>query len=207
MITHQPKLLWVAIVALAASSSASGEGFAKLFDGQSLKGWDALPGGTWTVVDGMIVGKQAATEKRHGILLSDKQYGDFEVRLKFKAIEGNSGFYFRVEKVDHAVSVKGFQAEIDGSGKDIGGLYETLGRAWVVQPKPSDVKTYYRHQDWNEMTVTAVGKNITVTVNGHKTAELKNDPGARRGYLGLQLHGGQKMLVMFKEIEIRTLSR
>ncbi|MCP4509077.1 MAG: DUF1080 domain-containing protein, partial [Fuerstiella sp.] len=130
----------------------------------------------------------------------------FAVRLKYKSLEGNSGFYFRVQKIDHAVSVKGFQAEIDALGGDVGGLYETLGRAWVVQPKPEAVKKYYKPMDWNEMTVTAVGGDVTVTVNGVRTAELKNDPSARKGYFGLQLHGGQKMNVMFKDIAIKELS-
>jgi hypothetical protein len=192
------------LLSIAAISLAE-DGFTPLFDGKSLDGWKPLPGGRWEVVEGAIVGTQEATESRHGQLLSDKQYGDFIVRLKFKALAGNSGLYFRVQQVDHDVAVKGFQAEIDAGGNDIGGLYETLGRAWVVQPEQDAVKTYYKPMQWNEMTVTARGGNVTVDVNGVKSAELKDDPGARRGHLGLQLHGGQKMHVMFKEIEIKEL--
>ena len=198
-------ILSLIFLATSVASSFAADGYVPLFDGETLNGWEPLPGGEWTVIDGMIVGSQENTEKRHGMLLSEKQYGDFVVRLKYKSLEGNSGFYFRVQKVDHAVSVKGFQAEIDASGSDVGGLYETLGRAWVVQPKPEDVKKFYKHKDWNEMTVTAIGGNVTVTVNGVKTAELKNDPGAREGYFGLQLHGGQKMNVLFKDIAIKEM--
>ncbi|MEZ6076935.1 MAG: DUF1080 domain-containing protein [Pirellulaceae bacterium] len=139
------------------------------------------------------------------MLLSQKQYGDFIVRLKYKSLKGNSGFYFRVQKVDSAVSVKGFQAEIDADGKDVGGLYETLGRAWVVQPKPEEIKTYYKVKDWNEMTVSAIGGDIAVTVNGVQTAALKDDPSSREGYFGMQLHGGQNMHVLFKDVEIKQL--
>ena len=54
------------------------------------------------------------------------------------------------------------------------------------------------------MVVSAHGGDITVTLNGVKTAELKNDPGKwRKGRFALQLHGGNDMLVMFKDIEIR----
>ncbi len=179
--------------------------FIPLFDGQTLAGWTPLPGGTWQVSDGAIVGSQDSSEKRHGMLLSDKQYGDFIVRLKYKSLAGNSGFYFRVQKVDHAVSVKGFQAEIDADGNDVGGLYETLGRAWVVQPKPEEVKTYYNDKDWNEMTISAIGGDVTVIINGVQTAALKDDPGPREGYFGMQLHGGQDMHVLFKDLEIQEL--
>lgn len=200
---YKETTLSLVLLASTVFPSFGADGFVPLFDGETLHGWKPLPGGEWKIADGVIVGSQEKTEKRHGMLLSEKQYGDFIVRLKYKAIDGNSGFYFRVQKVDHAVSVRGFQAEIDASGNDVGGLYETLGRAWVVQPKPKDVKKFYKHKDWNEMTVTAIGGNVTVTVNGVKTAELKNDPSPRRGYFGLQLHGGQKMNVMFKDIAIK----
>jgi hypothetical protein len=199
-------ILSLIFLATSVASSFAADGYVPLFDGKTLDGWEPLPGGKWQVTNGMIVGSQDDTEMRHGMLLSEKQYGDFVVRMKYKSLEGNSGFYFRAQKVDHAVSVKGFQAEIDATGGDVGGLYETLGRAWVVQPRPEDVNRYYKPNEWNEMSVTAVGGNVTVTVNGAKTAELKDDPGARQGYFGLQLHGGQKMNVMFKDIAIKELS-
>ena len=194
------------ILAISSAPSFGADGFVPLFDGTTLEGWNPLPGGTWEVADGVIVGSQDDTEKRHGILLSEKQYGDFVVRMKYKSLEGNSGFYFRAQKVDHAVAVKGFQAEIEAEGKDVGGLYETLGRAWVAKPKPEDIENFYKNKDWNQMTVTAVGGNVTVTVNGFKTAELTGDPSPRKGYFGLQLHGGQKMHVMFKDVEIMELT-
>lgn len=172
-----------------------------LFDGKTLKGWHALPGGKWEVSDGAIVGTSASSESRHGLLVSDKSFGDFTIRLKFKAIKGNSGFYFRADEVGSGVGVHGFQAEIDAS-KDVGGLYETGGRAWVVQPSAEDVATWFKPQEWNQMTVSAHGRRVVVHVNGRKTAELKNDKGRLKGHLGLQLHGGQEMHVMFRDIEI-----
>lgn len=177
------------------------ENWQSLFNHQNLEGWHALPGGKWEVQQGMIVGTSPADEPLHGILLSDKVYGDFKLKVTYKALRGNSGVYFRVEKVDDPVHVYGFQAEIDPE-KDAGGLYETGGRAWVVQPTPEDVKKWYKPNEWNEMTIIAKGKDVTVFVNGHKTAELKNDPGRTNGYIGLQLHGGMDMHVMFKEILI-----
>ena len=116
-------------------------------------------------------------------------------------MRGNSGLYFRVEEKGFS-GVSGFQAEIDPE-KDAGGLYETNGRSWVSQPKPEDVKTWYRPGEWNEMTVTAIGGNLTVTVNGKKSAEVKNDPGRAHGKFALQVHGGQDCEVWFKDIEIQ----
>jgi len=177
-----------------------------LFDGKTLNGWKVLPGGKWKVENGAIVGFQDKTEKQHGMLLSKKQYTDFIVKLKYRSLKGNSGFYFRVQPVKSVVSVKGFQAEIDSNGSNVGGIYETGGRGWVSTVAPKKVKTFYKMHDWNEMVVRAVGKNTSVYVNGVKTVDLKNDPGSTKGYFGLQLHGGNNMLVEFKDIEIHDLS-
>ena len=108
--------------------------------------------------------------------------------------------------MDHKVSVKGFQAEVDANGSGQGGLYETLGRAWVVKTTKEDVDKFYKKGEWNDMVVRAVGRHVLVTVNGVKTAELTNDKGNLKGYFGLQLHGSQDMEVYFKDIYIKDLS-
>ena len=98
-------------------------------------------------------------------------------------------------------NVAGFQAEIDPE-KDAGGLYETSGRAWVVQPDSVDVARWYKPNDWNEMVVIAKGKDVAVYVNGEQTAKLQNDPGRESGYIGVQLHGDMEMDIRFQDIEI-----
>jgi 3-keto-disaccharide hydrolase len=177
-----------------------------LFNGKDLTGWNPTVEGTWSVKDGVIVGQSSSSEKRHSILMSNDKYKDFTLRVMYKAIKGNSGVYFRVDKSNSGVAVSGFQAEIDPQ-KDAGGLYETGGRAWVAHPKPEDVKKWYRPDDWNQMTVSAHGRRIVVHVNNMKTAELDNDPGRLEGYLGLQLHGGMDMDVMFKSVEMMEESK
>jgi hypothetical protein len=190
---------------VAVAGFAKSKDFKPLFDGKTLAGWEALPGGEWSVEEGVIVGKAAKAEKRHGQLVSAKTYGNFILKLQYQALAGNSGVYFRVEKVDHPVAVKGFQAEVDAQGNGNGGLYETLGRAWVAKPAPELVRSFYKMKEWNEMTVAAVGGDITVAVNGVETARLRDDPGLRQGYIALQLHGSQDMYVRFKDIRIREL--
>jgi len=173
-----------------------------LFDGKSLKGWHAIGGGQWKVVDGVIDGSCSKSDEYHGLLVSDKQYDDFTIRLKFKTLKGNSGFYFRVDEVpEDKVGVHGFQAEID-ENRDLGGLYETSGRGWVVKPSAEEVAKWFKPQEWNQMTVSAHGGQIVVHVNDQKTAELKDDPGRLQGHLAFQLHGGQDVNVMLKDIEI-----
>ncbi|MBI3852280.1 MAG: DUF1080 domain-containing protein [Verrucomicrobia bacterium] len=172
----------------------------RIWDGKTSDGWHPIGRGDWKIADGVINGRHAQSEKEFGHLVTDAIYKDFTVRLKYKAVKGNSGLYFRIEEKGFS-GVSGFQAEIDPE-KDAGGLYETNGRAWVSQPKPDDVKKWYRANQWNTMTVSAQGRRIVVNVNGFRTAELRDDPGRTEGKLALQLHGGQDVEVYFKDIEL-----
>lgn len=171
-----------------------------LWDGRTLNGWHVIGQGDWKIEDGAIHAKHAADVGDFGHLVTDAKFSDFTVRLKYKSIKGNSGLYFRIEETGFS-GVSGFQAEIDAE-KDAGGLYETNGRAWVSQPKPEEVKKWFKPQEWNTMTVSAHGKRIVVNVNGYQTAELHDDPGRLEGGLALQVHGGQDCEVWFKDIEM-----
>jgi hypothetical protein len=175
-----------------------------LFDGKTLNGWHAIPGGTWSVERGAIVGRSEKTDERHGLLVTDKSFRNFEVQIRYKAIKGNSGLYFRAEEVGGVVGVHGFQAEIDPL-RDAGGLYETGGREWVIQPTAEQVKTWYKPDQWNTMTVRAEDGHVVVHVNGKKTAELFNDPGRKEGHIALQLHGSMDMHVLFRDIKIKEI--
>jgi hypothetical protein len=171
-----------------------------LWDGRTFTGWHPIGQGVWKIVDGVIDGSNVKEQSEFGHLVTDALYKDFTVRLRYKAFAGNSGLYFRIEEQGFS-GVSGFQAEIDAT-RDAGGLYETNGRAWVVQPKPEDVQKHFRPQDWNTMSVSAHGRRLVVHVNGWKSAELPDDPGRLEGKLALQVHGSQDVHVQFKDIEV-----
>jgi hypothetical protein len=195
--------LLVAGISVAGSISAAEEGpWASVWDGKSLQGWHQVGDGQWVIEDGAIVGKTDKAAKLYGLLVSDQTYKNFTVRFKFKSLKGNSGFYIRtiIEKPDMA---KGLQIEIDPRSST-GGIYESYGRAWIDQPKAELVKSCYKLDDWNEMEVSADGGHVVVKLNGAKTAELLNDPSRPEGRLAFQMHAGNEMLVMFKDIEINV---
>ena len=194
------KALVVICIAMTVVATRAADKWKPLWDGKTFNGWHIIGKGEWKIIDGTIRGTHKKEEQEFSHLVIDKRYRDFTVRLKYKAVKGNSGLYFRIEEKGYS-GVSGFQAEIDAE-KDAGGLYETNGRAWVSQPKPEDVKRYFKPGEWNEMTVSAHGSHIVVHVNGIKSAELKDDPGRREGKFALQVHGGQDCEVWFKDIEI-----
>lgn len=188
------------VLLLTVSMPSASAAPRSLWDGKSLAGWHVIGKGTWKIEEGAIHGTSVRAEKEFGHLVTDRDYTNFTVRVHYKAVKGNSGVYFRIAEKGFS-GVTGLQAEIDPE-KDAGGLYETNGRSWVSQPKPEDVKRWYKPGVWNELVVTAHGGNITVTVNGQVTAKLKNDPGRSSGRIALQLHGSQDMDVWFKDLTI-----
>lgn len=66
-------------------------------------------------------------------------------------------------------------------------------------------KRNYIKGKWAKLKLRAVGRNITVQINDTICSELKNDKGPIKSCLGLQLHEGQKMKVVYKDIQIKEL--
>lgn len=172
-----------------------------LMDGKTLTGWHPVGDGKWTVEDGAFVGR-ANNEKLYGLLVSDKTFRDFTVRFKFKCLSGDSGFYVRTI-IKEPEKANGLQVQVGRIKSGVGGIYESYGRAWVSKPSDELEKSYTKDDEWNEMVIDAHGGNVTVTVNGVKSAELKDDPSRPEGHFALQMHAGCVMHVLFKDIEIR----
>jgi len=191
------------LVMFGTAWAAEPQQFSPLMDGKTLAGWHAVGDGKWTVEDGAFVGR-ANNEKLYGLLVSDKTFRNFTVRFKFQSNTGDSGFYIRtiIKPPDQA---HGLQVQVGPAGSGCGGIYESYGRAWLVKPKIEDEKRLLKTDGWNEMTITAQGGNITVWLNGEKTAELRDDPSRAEGHFALQMHSGTKMEVRFKQIEIVEL--
>ena len=174
-----------------------------LMDGKTLAGWHAIGGGKWTVENGAFVGR-AKNAKLYGLLVSDKTFKNFIVSFDFKCLAGDSGFYIRtlMEKPDKA---KGLQVQVGLPGSGAGGIYESYGRRWLDKPTAAEEKKILKKDTWNKMTISAIGGDIVVRTNGVETAKLKNDKSRPAGHFALQMHSGNVMHVMFKDIKIHEL--
>src|SRR5207247_6391547 len=83
------------------------DGFVAIFDGKTLDGWKVSAktghsgvsknktGGKWVAEDGALVGSQDIPGNG-GIIITEKEYGDFEVALEMKNDFGpDSGLFLR----------------------------------------------------------------------------------------------------------------
>jgi hypothetical protein len=182
----------------------------KLFDGKTLAGWEG-DAKTWRVEDGSIVGGSLETQvPRNEFLCTHKTYEDFELTLKFKLLgdkrTANAGVQFRTKRIPNHHEVSGFQADI---GQQYwGALYDESRRKKVLaQPEPKLLEKIVKHDDWNDYKIRAEGPRIRLWLNDALTVDYveKDDKIERTGIIGLQVHGGGKTKVYYKDITLVEL--
>lgn len=183
-----------------------------LFDGKTLNGWEGDIGRTWRVEDGAIVGGSLTTTvPRNDFLVTTRDYANFILRLDYK-LEGtegflNSGIQFRSRRLDKpAYEMIGYQADI-GTGY-WGALYDEQRRKRVLAtPDQKTVLTHVRLGDWNRYEIHAEGRRIRLVLNGQQTVDYQetDETLPQTGLIGLQVHGGGKALVRFRNITIQEL--
>src|SRR5437667_4785486 len=134
-----------------------------LFNGKDLTGWKNYGKEKWMVENGEILG--GAITKKYGYLGTLKTYKNFEMKGKFKAEgSGNSGIFYH-STID-GVDIKGVQVEVDPHpGMHTGGLYESAGRGWLIQPSEAAEKALVV-DGWNEVRAVVRGPHVQTWVNG-----------------------------------------
>ncbi len=186
---HKFTLSLLSFVTLAGAACAQQP--VSLFDGKTLQGWKAVTCEA-EVVDGAILIKGG-----NGILLADKQYGDFVLECDWKALNKemwDSGIYFRSAlptnnaswPKDHQVNLRrGQEGAINGADK-------------------TKAASLFKPGEWNHFKLTVKGKTADLEFNGEH-AWTRDGIEPAKGHLCLQAEvpkGGQ---FLFKNITIIDL--
>jgi 3-keto-disaccharide hydrolase len=174
-----------------------------LFDGKTLSGWQIYGTEHWFVEEGTLV-CESGPNAEYGYLATDEVFGDFDLTLEFlQEADGNSGVFFRSWVTGTVVS--GWQVEVAPPGAHSGGIYESYGRGWLVQPD-EEGEAALRPGEWNAMRIRAVGGHVQTWLNGTPIVDLTDDTiGEARGRIALQIHSGGGIRVRWREIRIETL--
>ncbi len=204
------------------STDEQAAGWTLLFDGKTLDGWQSSSGkpSQRPVEQGSL--------NPHGcggyMLIYDRPLSDFVLKLDFKiAPKTNSGVFFRTwpltPRSDKDVGFNGLEVAIDDTTSagfhDTGAIYDLL--------KPTQ-NAMRPAGEWNQLQLTCNKNIVEVAVNGevvnrmdldewtkpnrrpdgsaHKfDVAYKDHP--RRGYIGLQDHGGE---CWYKNIKLKVLN-
>jgi hypothetical protein len=171
-----------------------------LFNGKDLTGWTIHGTEKWYVENGELV-CESGPDKEYGYLSTTKEYKDFTLTLQFKQeANGNSGVFFR-STID-GTKISGWQVEVAPLDQHTGGIYESYGRGWLIQPKPEDEK-WLKQGEWNALKIRVRGDKVTTWLNGHKMIEIEDAKiGEGKGFIALQIHDGGGIKVRWKDIKI-----
>ena len=219
---------------LAIAQAAGKDGFVSMFDGKTLKGWEATPArtaGAWTVKDGMIMGNG---DKGRGYLTfaANKDVADLELKFSYRFPgKGNSGVNIRsIPDKTRRRDFQSYHADLGhlGIGKNVMGAWDfhTPGRrehrcfrgdrlviAEDDKPTITPIKNALtaadiRKGDWNAVHIIAKGNNFKLYINGKLSSEFTEHlPQAKRlkgGMIQLQLHD-PGMIVHFKDLQLKVL--
>lgn len=193
------KLISVLFVALFASPT-----FAQsLFNGKNLDGWKIYGTEKWYAENGTLV-CESGPDKEYGYLGTTKEYKNFELTVEFKQeANGNSGVFFHSSI--EGTKIAGWQAEVAPPGQHTGGIYESYGRGWLIQPA-AEKEQYLKMGEWNTMKVRVDGDDVTTWLNGHEMITLKDAKiGEKTGQIALQIHAGGGIKVRWRNIRIKQL--
>jgi hypothetical protein len=191
-------LLIMAFAAVHLALTASGQtgpGWVTLLDGKSMADWDQVGQSNWRSEDGAIVADKKAADEA-GFLVSKSKYKDFMLHVEFWASDdANSGIYMRCQDAKKLTDRSCYEANIFDQRKDP--TYGTGGIVHFAEVKPMPKAG----GKWNTFEITAKGRQITVVMNGQKTAELHNGLFVE-GPIGLQ-HGAGT--IKFRKVAIKPL--
>jgi hypothetical protein len=185
------------------------------------------------VKEGAIVGTQDIPGNG-GIVITDEQFGDFEVSVEMKNDFGlDSGLFLRSTE-----DGKAWQAMIDYHGR--GNLMGIYGEGLQAKPsvsnfrfdgspdkivertnapvalpvRPESWKFFWRHDQWNELRARIVGNppHITTWINGVKFMEWQETEVRHpaKGGIALQVHGGgnhTNTFVRYRNVQVKRLDR
>jgi hypothetical protein len=176
----------------------------ELFNGKDLTGWTVHGTEKWYVENGELI-CESGPDKQYGYLSTDKNYKNFILTLQFKQeANGNSGVFFR-SQIPEGVKISGWQAEVAPLGQHTGGIYESYGRGWLIQPNPEHEK-YLKPDEWNTYKIKVDGDEVTTWLNDHMMCYIKDEKiGQGVGFIALQIHEGGGIKVRWKNIEIEEL--
>jgi len=219
-------------------------GFETIFDGSSLRGWHVstqtghsnasmhTSGGKWQLLDGAIVGSQDIPGNG-GIILTDRQFGDFEVIVEMKNDYGpDSGLFLRSNERGQAYQYmvdyhnNGNLAGIYGEGlsgrihRQNFDLLEEVTQirkredAFPLPITPEQWPQLWKHGEWNELRARIEGNPPTIHtwINRVKFMEF-TDTEARHqpaGSIALQVHGGgdhTKQFVRYRNVRVKPLGK
>jgi hypothetical protein len=193
------------------AASAAGKNAVLLFNGNSFSGWEGDTLHTWRIENGSITaGSLAQTVPHNDFLVTRQRYSNFILTLKFKlsGTEGfiNAGVQFRSQRLQHpSYEMTGYQADI--GPHYWASLYDESRRnKTLAAPDSSLIAKILHPGNWNDYKISCENKRIRIYLNEVMTVDYTetDDTIPQEGLIGLQVHGGGKTVIAYKDIRLEV---
>jgi hypothetical protein len=197
----------LALVGAATFSQSAltqtGTGWTQLFDGTSMNGWDQVGTANWRVEGGALVADKSTAPPRPdgqpgggGHLVTKNSYKDHMIYAEFWTDEkANSGIFVRCKDPKKIGARDCYEFNIFDARPDPS--YGTGAIVYFAEANPA-LKVAGK---WNTMEVTANKRQLTLTLNGTKTADVNNGF-FEEGHFTLQWGEG---VVKFRKVAVKPL--
>lgn len=186
-------VLLISIASIQAEDKTS-DGWTKIFDGKTLKGWKATEKPEhWKVEDGVIVGRGS----RSHLFYTVREFENLEFKAEVMINKGgNSGMYFRA--AFGGGWPKGYEAQVNSSHRDpkrTGSLYNFV-----------DIKKKLVPDDtWFTQHITVQGNHIVIRVNGKVVVDFIDKKNTyKKGYVAFQQHN-LGSIVRYRKVMVKPL--
>lgn len=167
--------LLLCIAILSVNTTLFAQQWTPLFDGHSFAGWTDLNGQPveadgWEVRDGML--HLDRSKGSGGNLLSDREYGDFELLFEWKvAPKANNGIKYRVRQFGEKTLGLEYQAIDDYGQPQLAANHKTASIYDIYDAKSHD---YLRPADeFNRGRIVVHNNRIEHWLNGHLITEAE----------------------------------
>lgn len=191
----------VLFVTLLGSLWADEPKLESIFNGKDLTGWQSPEmHAFWRVEDGVLIG-ESNSKLGENYLWTEKSYGDFVLEFEVRWTgEIDSGVEFRKPSMQLQLGVsRSLKRDMTGS------FY--VGKPGYPEAGQAKTATQLMHPEgqWNKFRLEAKGSTFTVWINGKPASHYTDEKFSGAGPLGLQIHGGLKMKVEYRNIRAIAL--
>jgi len=170
-----------------------------LFNGRDLTGWHAEDRDKfWRVEDGVLIGESTG-ELKENYLWTDREYGDFVLEFEVRwSGEIDSGVELRKPNMQLQLGVsRSLKRDMTGSFYvDSKIKYPEAGQA------KNAARLMHPEGQWNTFRLEAKGAEFTVWINGQAAAHYVDPKFSGPAPLGLQIHGGLRMKVEYRNLRL-----
>ncbi|SHM62953.1 protein of unknown function [Cyclobacterium lianum] len=207
------KIITVALCALmsfsVAAQKADKDGWIKLFNGKSFKGWTISENPeSFSIEDGVIKIDGPRAHMFYTGKVEDHDFRNFELKMQIKTMpSANSGVFIHTDFQEDGWPAKGYEIQVNQSHGD----WRKTGSVYSFK----DVRdTYVSDGEWYTKHIIVDGENVTVKVNGEVVNEFTESRDREAigdspkklssGTIALQAHDPNSV-IYYKDIMIKPL--